>query len=116
MDEPARQLLDACAPHVPCALLAHLWRLGEPFPVHAEPRAEGGFQHVLDAGGWTGGLISGGAYVVFRCPDCLSIMFQPNTARGIAHALKVAQNHKPDCCAERAQAGVITAWPDRLDE
>ena len=120
MDQAARQLLEACRPHVPAALLAHLHRTGQPFPPNEAELAEGGYQHVLEAGGWTGYLVGRGYYIRFDCPDCHSLMFQPNTARGIRHALRVARGHKPDCCAERAaryaRTGVPAAWPDRLDE
>lgn len=102
--------------HVPCGALAAMWRDGEDFPVLDEPSAQEGFQHVLDAGGLDGEEISGGSYIRFRCPDCQTLMFQPNTDRGIAHALTVALAHRPDCCAERAAAyeasGEVTAWPD----
>jgi hypothetical protein len=112
--------MEACHPHVPCALLAELHRAGEPFPQNPAPLAGGGFGHVLEAGGWTGYLLQGGEYIRFDCPDCHSLMFQPNTHRGIAHALRVARAHKPDCCAERAarfaETGVPAVWPDRLDE
>lgn len=120
MDDAARALAERCHPHVPPALLACLHRSGEPFPPNEAALARGGFQHVLDAGGWTGELIRGGQYIRFECPDCMSLMFQPNTARGMAHALRVARSHKPDCCAERAarfaETGIRAVWPDRLDE
>lgn len=121
MDAAARQLLEACRPHVPAALLAHLYRTGQPFPPNEAPLAACGFGHVLErSGGWTGRLIEGGAYIRFDCPDCSSVMFQPATLRGIRHALRVALTHKPGCCAERAaryaETGIPAAWPDRLDE
>jgi hypothetical protein len=106
--------------HVPCGRLAALWRAGEDFPALDEPCADGGYQHVLAAGGWDGELVNDGSQVRFWCPDCSTLMFQPNTARGHAHALKVALAHKPDCCRERAErfagTGEVTAWPDSEDE
>lgn len=120
MDDAARELAERCHPHVPPALLAHLYRLGEPFPLNTAPLAEDGFQHVLDASGWTGELIEGGQYIRFDCPDCHSLMFQPATVRGIMHALRVARSHKPGCCAERAarfaETGISAVWPDSLAE
>jgi hypothetical protein len=120
VDRAALDLMEACHPHVPCALLAHLHRAGEPFPPNTERLAPGGFRHVLEAGGWEGDLIQAAQYIRFYCAACRSLMFQPNTHRGIAHALKVARSHKPDCCAERAvryaESGVPAVWPDRLDE
>jgi hypothetical protein len=120
VDDAARQLLEACHPHVPCALLAHLHRLGQPFPQNTAPLAEGGFRHVLEAGGWRGRLVQGGQYIRFDCDQCHSLMFQPNTARGTGLALRVARSHKPGCCAERAarfaETGIPAVWPDRLDE
>jgi hypothetical protein len=120
VDAEAQALYERCFPHVPTALLAHLYRAGEAFPPNTAPRAEGSFQHVLDAGEWTGQLTEGGQFIRFDCPACSSLMFQPNTDRGIAHALKVARAHKPDCCAERAarfaETGTAAVWPDSLDE
>lgn len=121
MDEAeAARLAERCYPHVPAALLACLHRSGRPFPPMDAPLAAGGFSHVLEAGGWEGDLILGGTYIRFRCPDCSSLMFQPNTDRGIMHALRVAKVHKPGCCAERAArfagTGTAAAWPDRLGE
>lgn len=120
MDDAARELAQACHPHVPPALLAHLYRAGQPFPPATGPRAEGGFAHVLDVASWTGVLIQAGQYIRFDCPACSSLMFQPNTARGVIHALRVARAHKPDCCAGRAaryaETGVPAVWPDELGE
>lgn len=118
MDDAARQLMEQCHPHVPPALLAHLYRLGQPFPDNtaklADPRPDYSLQWL------TGRLLENGQYVRYDCPDCHSLMFQPNTERGIRHARTVDQAHKPDCCAERAeryaQTGVPAVWPDRLDE
>lgn len=120
MDQAARELMEACRPHVPTALLAHLYRTGQPFPPNTAPLAAGGFGHVLEAGGLTGELIQAGQYIRFGCGACHSVMFQPNTHRGISHALRVARAHRPRCCAERAaryaETGVPPVWPDRLDE
>jgi hypothetical protein len=120
MDHAARQLAQACHPHVPPALLAHLYRAGLPFPPVTGPLAEGGFAHVLEVASWTGELVQAGQYIRFGCPACSSLMFEPNTARGIMHAQRVARTHKPDCCGQRAarfaETGVPAVWPDRLDE
>lgn len=135
MKAAVADLLRRCAPHVPCAALAELWRAGEPFPTGGETRRgevrgneppvdaapdSGGFQHVLDTGGWTGELLTSGDYIRFDCPDCHSLLFEPNTRRGIAHALRVARAHRPRCCADRAacyaRTGVPAVWPDRVDE
>lgn len=120
MDAAARRLLEACRPHVPPALLAHLYRTGQRFPPNEAPLAGCGFGHVLDESGWGGRLLEGGAYIRFDCPDCHSVMFEPNTLRGIRHALRVARRHKPGCCAERAarfaETGIPAVWPDRIDE
>lgn len=119
MDADAQALADFCYPHVPPALLAHLYRAGEQFPVNPEPLTTRGFKHVLRHG-LTGELVCDGQYIRFDCPDCRSLMFQPNTDRGINHALRVARSHKPDCCAQRAaryaETGIPAAWPDSLDE
>ena len=118
--DEAAALAARCFPHVPPALLACLYRAGEPFPPNTAPLAGGGFQHVLEAGGWTGELVSDGQYLRFECPGCSSLMFQPNTDRGIMHALRVARSHKPGCCASRAsrfrRTGIPAVWPDRISE
>ena len=102
-------------PHVTAVLLADLWRKGQHFPPLAGPRAQGGFAHVTAAYG-EGRLICNGQYIEFRCPACLTLLFEPNTDRGLAHALRVSAHHKPACCAERAflyrASGIVTAWPD----
>jgi hypothetical protein len=120
LDAEAQALAERCAPHVPPALLAHLYRAGQPFPAHSVPLARSGFQHVLDLWGWTGELLNGGMYIRFDGCACHTILFEPNTDRGIAHAYRVAFAHKPDCCAERAArytvTGVPAPWPDSLDE
>ena len=120
MDAAARELLDACAPHVPTALLAHLYRLGEPFPEQAEPRPERDLAWILGQVTCLGCELHGDGYLRFWCDDCHSVMFQPFTDRGVAHGLRVDGSHKPDCCAERKiryeATGVPPVWPDRLDE
>lgn len=120
MDDAARQLLETCHPHVPAALLAECCRRGWAFPRNPGELAAGGFGHVLTAGGWTGATVHDGQYIRFDCPACSSLMFQPNTRRGIVHALRVARAHKPGCCDQRAaryrETGVPAVWPDRLDE
>lgn len=98
------------------ASLAALWRQERHFPPLPGPRATGGFGHVTRAGMGEGKLICGGQYIQFRCPACLTLLFEPNTDRGIAHAMRVAESHKPGCCADRAYlyraSGTVTAWPD----
>ena len=102
-------------PHLTAAVLADRWRKGQHFPPLPGPRAGGGFDHVTAAYG-EGRLICNGQYIEFRCPACLTLLFEPNTDRGIAHALRVSSAHKPACCAERAflyrAARIVTAWPD----
>jgi hypothetical protein len=69
---------------------------------------------------YTAEYICGGDYIRFQCTGCQTIVFQPNTDRGIAHEMKMARSHPQDCCDERRTAyvrtGIVTAWPDRLDE
>lgn len=109
-----------CHPHVPPAYLAHLYREKRLFPLNPMTPTTESFQPVLDICGWSGVLICNGEYIRFDCPDCSSLMFQPNTKRGISHAMRVASMHKPRCCDERAarfaQTGVPAVWPDYVDE
>jgi hypothetical protein len=105
---------------VPPAYLAHLYREKQLFPRNEAELTTASFQPVLEICGWSGEYICNGEYIRFDCPDCMSLMFQPNTNRGIFHAMKVASAHKPQCCQERAdlfaKTGVPAVWPDYLDE
>ena len=126
MDAAARELLDACAPHVPTALLAHLYRLGEPFPPQTEPRSGVPLDAVfairaeLGLPQYTADYVNGGDYIRFQCTGCQTLVFQPGTDRGIRFEARMARDHLRDCCDERRaeyeRTGVVTCWPDRLDE
>lgn len=121
MDEAAKKLADRFSPHVPTALLAHLYREKELFPLNRAQLDDSGIKEVLDASkSWTAEVICNGQYIQFNCPDCHSLMFQPCTKRGVTHAMRVATMHKPRCCAERlekfTETGIPAVWPDSLDE
>lgn len=103
--------------HIGAARLAELHRAGEPFPPLTEPHAATGFAHVLAPSEfYRGTLICGGDYIRFQCAECQSLLFEPNTHRGIAHARRVGIAHLGACCAERKAAWrdhrTEKAWPD----
>lgn len=111
--------------HIPPSVLAALWREGKDFPAHGEPRATRSLDPIFairaSAGlpQYTAEYICGGEYIRFQCTGCQTIVFQPNTDRGIGFEAKMARDHPQDCCDERRAAyertGIVTAWPDAGD-
>jgi hypothetical protein len=112
--------------HVPPGVLAALWRAGQEFPPAGEPRSAMSLDAVfatrtaLGLPQYTAEYICDGDYIRFQCTGCQTIVFQPNTDRGILFEAKMARSHPQDCCDERRTAyvrtGIVTAWPDTGDE
>lgn len=95
------------------ARLATLVREGVPFPRDPGERvAMPGGERCIEQYGVTGELLGQRRYIRFHCADCLTDMYEVNSARGIIHAQKIGRFHKPGCCAQRAAAGVPSIWPD----
>lgn len=120
MDPVARDIWEASKPHAPAALLAYLARENLPFPSTGVPMAAPGLDQIIAISGWTVARY-GPEYLLFRCPECRTSMYQPASQTGMTHALRVARKHKvpkrgtgPICCDQRAALDQETIWPDSL--